>query len=138
MTSEQIQSKLDTVRANLGRLDEIPQQSFDEFVSDFRNVAAALHLLQTAIQALIDVASFAVAQHALPTPRTSHEVFERLEGAGLVPSGTAARAASIIGFRNRIVHLYDRVDERRVYAILVQHRADLPQLLDLVLATLKD
>jgi len=138
MTSEQIQSKLDRLRDNLARLDEIPQGSLEEFLADFRNVGAALYLLQTSIQALIDVASFAVAQRALPTPRTSHEVFERLEQAGLVPAGTAARAAPIVGFRNRIVHLYDRVDERRVYEVLTQHRRDVPELLDLVLAILDE
>lgn len=137
MTSEQIQTKLDALKANLALLDEIPQGSYEEFAGDFRNVAAALYLLQTAIQALIDVASFAVAQRALPTPRTSHEAFERLEEAGLVPAGTAARVAPIVGFRNRVVHLYDRVDERRVYEILTRHRDDLPELLDRVLAVIE-
>jgi uncharacterized protein YutE (UPF0331/DUF86 family) len=60
-------------------------------------------------------------------------VFERLEQAGLLPPGTAARAAPIVGFRNRIVHLYDRVDERRVDEVLTQHRSDVPAIPDLVL-----
>ena len=73
-------------------------------------------------------------RHALGTPRTSHEVFERLEGAGLLTAGTSGRVAPIVGFRNRVVHLYDRVDARRVYEILTRHRQDLATLLDLLLA----
>lgn len=138
MTLEQIQSKLDVLRENLTRLDEIPQSSLAEFSGDFRNVNAALYLLQTSIQALIDIASFLVARRGLATPRTSHESFERLEESGVVPAGTAARAAPIVGFRNRIGHLYDRVDEARVYEILVRHRSDLADLLDLLLAALEE
>ena len=138
MTSEQIQSKLDILKSNLERLDAIPQATFEEFVADFRNVAASLYLLQTSIQALIDLAAWLVIRNALGTPRTSHEVFERLEGAGLLTTGTSGRVAPIVGFRNRIVHLYDRIDERRVYEILTQHRNDLPQLLHQLLAAVGD
>jgi uncharacterized protein YutE (UPF0331/DUF86 family) len=42
-----------------------------------------------------------------------------------------------VGFRNRVVHLYDRIDERRVYEILVQHSGDLAELLDLLLGALE-
>jgi uncharacterized protein YutE (UPF0331/DUF86 family) len=138
MTSKQLHSKLDVLRRNLERLDAIPQTSFEEFSADFRNVAATLYLLQTAIQVLIDLAAWLVTQHALGTPRTSHEVFELLEGASLLAAGTAARVAPIVGFRNRVVHLYDRIDERRVYEVLTQHRSDLPQLLHQLLGALPD
>jgi uncharacterized protein YutE (UPF0331/DUF86 family) len=35
------------------------------------------------------------------------------------------------------VHLYDRVDERRVYEILTQHKKDLAEMLDLLLMTMQ-
>lgn len=135
---EQVQSKLDILKANLEKLDEIPQESFEQFSSDFRNLGAALYLLQTSIQALIDLASYLAAREALPAPRTSHEIFEGLEQAGFLPAGTARRAAPIVGFRNRIVHLYDRIDEERVFEILTVHRRDLVEILDLLLAALEE
>jgi uncharacterized protein YutE (UPF0331/DUF86 family) len=134
MTSDQLLTKLDILKSNLDKLDRIPQASFDEFIADFRNVDSTLHILQTSIQALIDVAAYQAARRALPTPKTSHEIFERLEQAGHLPSGTAARFAPIVGFRNRVVHLYDRIDERRVFESLTQHRRDIAVLLDLLLA----
>jgi len=134
MVLDEVQSKLDVLRTNLEQLDRIPLGTFDEFNSDFRNLAASLYLLQTSIQALIDFGGYLVASKALPTPRTSHEVFERLEVAGLLPPGTASEIGPIIGFRNRVVHLYDRVDAERVYEILTRHRRDLPKLLHLLLA----
>jgi uncharacterized protein YutE (UPF0331/DUF86 family) len=138
MTIEQIQTKLDLLRANLEQLEQIPQSSVDEFRSDFRNVQAALHLLQTSIQALIDLAGVLVSRLGLPTPRTSHDLFESLEEAGRLPPGTAARVGPIVGFRNRVVHLYDRIDEQRVFEIVTTHRADLLDLADALLAILED
>jgi uncharacterized protein YutE (UPF0331/DUF86 family) len=46
--------------------------------------------------------------------------------------------AKVIGFRNRVVHLYERVDEARVYEILTEHRSDLATILDALLAALQD
>src|SRR5262245_61560589 len=109
MTLEQVQSKLDVLKSNLEKLSQIPQGSYEEFASDFRNLASALYLLQTCIQSLIDLGSYVVAAKALPTPKSSYEVFEELEQAGHVPAGWTKRVAPIVGFRYRIVHLYDRV-----------------------------
>jgi uncharacterized protein YutE (UPF0331/DUF86 family) len=135
---EQLHARLDVLRQNLENLGRVPQSSFDEFASDFRNVASTLYLLQTSIQALIDVGGYVVASRALPAPRTSVEIFERLDEAGLVPAGSARRFALVVGFRNRIVHLYDRVDERRVFEILTVHRNDLAELLDVLLSVLEN
>lgn len=134
MTYDDVQEKLDVLRRNLEQLDRIPQSSFEEFSTDFRNTPCAIYLLQTSIQALIDLGSFHVARLGLETPRRSQEVFERLEDAGKLPAGTARRCVPIVGFRNRVVHLYDRVDARVVYEVLTAHRRDLPELLDLLLA----
>ncbi len=133
MTDEHIEAKLDSLRESLERLQELPQASFEDFSADFRTIDSALHRLQISIQALIDLASHRVAQLALRTPRTSYEVFERLEEAGHLPAGSAKRFAPIVGFRNRVVHLYDRVDARIVYRILCDCRQDLTELLQLLL-----
>jgi len=133
MTHEELQLRIDGLRLRLEQLDRIPQRSYEEFSSDFRNLAATIYLLQASIQALIDLGSWLVARLGLPTPRRSMEVFEHLEEAGHLPAGTAARFAPIVGFRNRVVHLYDRIDEAIVYDILVDHRRDPAELLDRLL-----
>jgi uncharacterized protein YutE (UPF0331/DUF86 family) len=134
MTSGDIGAKLQALRHNLERLQQVPQRTFEEFSSDHRNVASAIYYLQTSIQALIDLASWLVARLAVGVPRRSLDVFELLEGAGRLPAGTTKRMTAIIGFRNRVVHLYDRVDERIVYDIVAQHSGDLTDVLDLLLS----
>jgi uncharacterized protein YutE (UPF0331/DUF86 family) len=136
MTEDQVLSKLEIVRSNLEKLELIPQASFAEFAADFRNLDSALHRLQTSIQALIDLASYLVALRGLGVPSTSLDALEKLEGAGMLPPGSAQRFAPIFGFRNRIVHLYDRIDPEIVYRILTHHRTDLAELASLLVADL--
>jgi uncharacterized protein YutE (UPF0331/DUF86 family) len=137
MTRDSLHSKVSIVRANLERLADIPQSSFEEFAADFRNLDSALHRLQTTIQALIDLASYACAGHGLDTPATSRDLLLILEAAGQLPTGSVERFGRIFGFRNRIVHLYDRIDERIGHRVLCEDRRDLHDLLDLLLASLE-
>jgi uncharacterized protein YutE (UPF0331/DUF86 family) len=136
MTDAEVAGKVAILRDNLQKLAQIPQTSFDEFAADFRNVDSALHRLQTSIQVLIDVAGLAAARLGLGTPSTSRELLELLEAAGALPAGSTARFGPIFGFRNRIVHLYDRVDERIVFRILTEERSDLEDLAGLLVAAL--
>ncbi len=137
MTLDEVQSKLAVLRDNLEKLARIPQSSFEEFAGDFRNLDSALHRLQTSIQALIDLGSFAMARLGLGVPGTSREILERLEAAGELPAGSTTRFGSIFGFRNRVVHLYDRLDPAIVYEILTNERADIEELLRLLLVAIR-
>lgn len=131
--SERIAEKVAFVRDALEALDTLPTTSLDEFLSDRRNLPSALHWLQTAIQALLDIGLVIAAERGLAPPHTSLEVLERLEDARLLPAGTALRFRPIVGFRNRVVHLYDRVDPDIVYRIVVDDRDDLRDLLALLI-----
>ena len=72
----------------------------------------------------------------LGVPSTSLDSLEKLEAAGLLPPGSAKRFAPIVGFRNRVVHLYDRIDPEIVYRVLTQNRADLRDLAALLVQAL--
>jgi uncharacterized protein YutE (UPF0331/DUF86 family) len=134
MNGKGIETKLAVLRENLVRLAAIPQATYQEFAADFRNIDSALHRLQTSVQALVDIGSYKLGRRGLAPPDTSREILAALEQDGAVPAGTADRYAPLFAFRNRVVHLYDRVDPQRVYEILTVHRQDLATLLDLLLA----
>jgi len=133
MTRADLADRAAFVREALAALETLPLGSLDEFLADRRNLPSALHWLQTAIQALLDIGLMAVAARGLPSPRTSADVLERLEEAGALPTGTARRYLAIVGFRNRVVHLYDRIDPAIVYRIVTEDRGDLKELLRLLL-----
>lgn len=135
VTRSDVSDKAAFVREALEELAAIPQGTLDEFLADRRNLPSALHWLQTAIQALIDIGLILVAARGLPAPRSSADVLECLEAAELLPPGSAAKYRAAIGFRNRVVHLYDRIDPEIVYRVVREDRDDLAQLLALVLAS---
>jgi len=137
VSESDVQRRLEILRVNLERLAEIPQETFEEFSADFRNLDSALHRLQTSIQALLDLGALLVSRLGLPAPSTSIDILAKLEESGHLPEGSSVRFRPIVGFRNRVVHLYDRIDERIVYRILTEERGDLAELLELLLDALE-
>jgi uncharacterized protein YutE (UPF0331/DUF86 family) len=136
MSPEQLQAKLAHLADALEKLRALPHESLEQFRSDDRNLDAALHRLQIAIQVLIDVGSHVVSQLGLGAPSSSHDVLERLERAGRIPPGATIRFGRMFAFRNRIVHLYDRVDDTFVFEIMTAHLDELGELATLYLDAL--
>lgn len=57
-----------------------------------------------------------VAAEGMPVPATSREAIEALHQLGVTDEETTRRfAGTFVGFRNRLVHDYDQVDQRIVY-----------------------
>lgn len=138
MNPEQVQAKLALLADAIAKLRALPQSTIDEFRADDRNIDAALRRLQVAIQILIDVGSHVVAELGLGAPETSLDILDRLERAGRLPTGTAASFRKVFSFRNRVVHLYDRVDDTMVYEIVTQHLTDLEHLATLLIDALAE
>lgn len=137
MTPEQLITKAEIVRENVEKLAALPQASFEDFAADHRNLDSALHRLQTSIQALIDIGAYVISTRGLRAPSTSREVLAILEAAGVLPPGAEDRFGRLVGFRNRIVHLYDRVRPDIVFRIVREDRGDLTELLAHLLAALE-
>jgi uncharacterized protein YutE (UPF0331/DUF86 family)/predicted nucleotidyltransferase len=92
-----------------------------EFRRDVREARFALHTLQIAIQAALDVASHIVSDARLGEPETNRELFERLARHGWLPVDLAATMARMAGFRNIVVHGYGGVN-LEIAKDIVEHR----------------
>ncbi len=133
MKREDIQTKIDIVLENLEKLKTLKKLSFEEFVSDFRNIDSCLHRLQTSIQALLDIGSYIIASLGLKTPETSSEIIELLIEAGFIPQERKDTYIKMVQFRNRIVHLYNHIDVEILYDILQHETGDIKELYELLL-----
>jgi len=134
MKQSDIQTKLDTVLDNLDKLSQLPTATYREFVSDFRNTDSALHRLQTSVQALVDIGAYVVSSLGLRTPASSVDVIEVLRESGLVGDSAAATYTKMVQFRNRVVHLYNRIDLRILYDIVTKEVRDIRDFYDLLLS----
>lgn len=59
---------------------------------------------QVAVEALIDLANYAVASRGLPKPETNAELFDVLTRASLLPETLGRALRGWVGFRNILVH----------------------------------
>jgi len=123
----QIETYVREIRA-VGRPAQIP--------TDIREERFVEHTLQLAIQSALDVASHIVSDERLGEPRTNRELFKLLEGAGWVDSQLALILDQMAGFRNVLVHGYDKVDLRIVEDIVINRLDDLLKYVGVIRAQL--
>lgn len=125
MRKEDIQAKIDVILDNLEKLKFFSAKPYEEFISDFRNIDASLHILQTSIQALLDIGSYIIASLGLRTPGTNAEIIEILKEAGYISKDKAETYIKMSQFRNRIVHLYNHIDAETLCGILANGLDDI-------------
>ncbi|MEW6045086.1 MAG: DUF86 domain-containing protein [Bacillota bacterium] len=76
------------------------------------------YALQTAIEAIADVAYHICAKGFHYAPPDPHEALDRLGQEGVLTTELLSRLHGMVGLRNRLVHGYMDVDDARVLALL--------------------
>ncbi len=127
MNQRDVQTKIDIILENLDKLSVLKTKSYEDFISDFRNIDSALHRLQTSIQALLDMGSYIIASLGLRTPNRNAEIIEILSDGGYISKNRVETYIKMIQFRNRIVHLYNQIDRKILYDILVNELDDIKE-----------
>jgi uncharacterized protein YutE (UPF0331/DUF86 family) len=125
MKKEDVQTKIDIVFDSLEKLSSLKAKTYDDFISDFRNIDSALHRLQNSIQALLDIGSYIIASLGLKTPDTNAEIINILRDSELIQKDKAETYVKMSQFRNRIVHLYNHIDTETLYGILTDELGDI-------------
>ena len=104
----------------LQRLGDLPVAEY------LRNeVYAGRYLVQVAAQTCIDLANHIIASEGWRAPRDFGDSFTILAEHGVIDDALAGRFRGLAGLRNRLVHVYDEIDDTRVRDLLV---AGLPDL----------
>ncbi|MEG3071331.1 MAG: DUF86 domain-containing protein [Peptococcaceae bacterium] len=119
-----LQRKILFIEKTLWKLKKTAALSHQEFMASFYFADAAKYNLQAAIEAMIDIASHIVARKRWGIPTTSGEYIKLLTEHGVFYSEQGLRFQRMVRFRNRIVHLYQEVDEEQLYQILQQDLGD--------------
>lgn len=103
----------------------------DRIGQDIREERFVVHTLQLAAQAALDVASHIVSDERLGEPETNGQLFDLLAAAGWLSAPLTRSLRDLAGFRNIVVHGYEKID-LRIVADVVRNR--LEDLLDFVVA----
>lgn len=120
-------AKASVIERCLRRIDE-------EYAGDagrlqnFTHQDAIVLNLERACQAAIDMALHLVAQEHLGVPQSSSEAFTLLEAAGRIDAELATVMRAMVGFRNVVVHAYQRLDVAVLQGVIERSRHDLTRL----------
>lgn len=115
---ESIHSKIARIRKNLKELRKIARISYEDYTRDDITTAASERLIHVSIEAMLDIGSHIIAQEAVGEPVEYRDVFKLLVHAGILPKDKEVAFINLAGLRNRIVHLYDEIDHKKLHQAL--------------------
>jgi len=129
---DRVRDKIAFLRRNLEILRDLartPSAAFTERSAAFH---AAVRLLQTSVEAMLDVGSHIVAKEGLGSPKSYVAVFDLLGQSGVFPPEFLDKARSMVRFRNRAVHLYGDISVSYIYGILQEDLGDFETFIELI------
>lgn len=129
--------RIQEIRRALASLRVDAARPRDAFVSDGQAVDATKYRLLVALEAAVAICMHVTSRLSARTPETYAACFDALRDAAVLPPDLAERLGRMARFRNRLVHLYWRIDNERLWTILQEHLGDLDEYL-VVVGTLLD
>jgi len=117
------------VRDMVGSVQSLPLTSFEEFVSDKRNVASAESYLRRGIEALLDLGRHILAKGFAVAVAEYKEIGTKLQEQGLLTAEEALLLRRIAGYRNRMVHFYHEVSQEELYRLSTDNLQDIETIL---------
>lgn len=117
-----IVGKMAQMEETLRQLRPYIPSSFEELSSDWGRQRILERALQILVEAMIDIGERIVALSGLGPCETSAEVMQRLEELAVIRDSKIY--VPMVRFRNFLVHQYDQVDLRIVYALATKRLDD--------------
>lgn len=105
------------------QLAELRDMEADRYVAE--QALAGRYLVQASAQACIDLANHVIASSGWRAAKDLRDAFTVLEANQVLDPGLAERLRALAGLRNRLVHVYEEVDDTLVYGYLATGLEDL-------------
>jgi uncharacterized protein YutE (UPF0331/DUF86 family) len=110
-----VERKLGQIAERLAHLERYFSEGWEAYRASFERRKAAEKLVQEVIEAAIDVNSHLLVELGKGVPRDYFQSFTAMGEHGCLPLDLAAALAPAAGLRNRLVHQYADIDDRRVF-----------------------
>lgn len=127
-----IENKISAAKRYLKILERYKKYSQEELIKNIDLRGAVERYLYLATQATIDLAEAVISFKNLRKPTASSECFYILEEEEIIKRELAEKLVKMVGFRNIIVHDYQKIDYDIMYDILINRLKDIEQFLKLI------
>jgi uncharacterized protein YutE (UPF0331/DUF86 family)/predicted nucleotidyltransferase len=128
-----VKQRLQKLEQYINELEKQQQITLEKFRIDFTRQLAVERAFQAAIEGCTDIAAHIVSIYQLGHPEESRDVFHFLVEAGYLDHDFGQAMMAMVGFRNRLVHLYWDVDVEKLYQYLQEDVQLLRQFRDFTL-----
>lgn len=133
-----IMAKLSKLQQYLNYLKELRKSSFEDFMGDFKITGAVERYLQVSMECMIDIGNEIISSLQLQRPEQYRDIPYILARSRVVPERFADTMASMIGFRNLLVHDYATINLKLVYEFLQTKLTDFEEFIRHVVEWLKE
>lgn len=96
-----------------------------DFEEDYMKQDSIAINLQRACEQCIDLANHTIKNRKLGLPKDSKESFRLLAAAKIIPAELAKHLEGMVGFRNILIHEYQRMDIGLMIEVIEKHLDDL-------------
>jgi uncharacterized protein YutE (UPF0331/DUF86 family) len=107
-----------------------------DFEEDYMKQDSIAINLQRACEQCIDLANHTIKARKLGLPKDSRESFRLLAAARIIPAELAKHLEGMVGFRNILVHEYQRMDIGLMVEVIESHLDDLVLFTNHIIAEL--
>lgn len=120
-----IAERLAIIQNSVKRLKALQAQlPRDQFVRNEDAIDITENRLRRALEALFDLGRHLVVKSGLGVPQDYRSVIEKLKEGQILPADFAQKIISMAGYRNRLIHEYNKVTPEELYEILEKRLGD--------------
>lgn len=120
-----IQKKLDRIETYLRQVHLKKDPGIDLFQKDSDLQSIILFNLIQTTQSCIDIGTHIIGDMGWGSPETQAGIFEKLAEHEVITKPLAKKMIRMVGFRNRIVHEYEKIDMKIVHEVWKKHTVDI-------------
>jgi len=120
-----ITERLDIIYSSIKRLKLLAEMPKETFCSDEDAIDIAENRLRRAIEALFDSGRHVLVKSGAGIPPDYRSIVTMLHESKILPNDYAYEIAGLAGYRNRLIHDYNKVTPEELYNILQTRLTDL-------------
>jgi uncharacterized protein YutE (UPF0331/DUF86 family) len=125
LNADLVRARCTEIEESLARLERFKTLSLEMFLADRDAQDLVCYRLLVAIEAALALCYHVSARRLRRVPEDYADCFAMLGDAGIIPQPLADRLRRMARFRNLLVHMYWKLEYRRVFEVLQNDLDDL-------------
>lgn len=127
-----VRRKLQVILRNLRQLEDIRAIGFERYCQGWLERKAAERLLQELVEAATDINVHMLSSLDHGVPEENYRTFIELGACKVIDSELARKLAPAAGLRNRLVHEYNEIDDRKIWEAIADAQELFPKYIKAV------